>query len=164
MSGSAAVVDDVILDKQDGCLVIKQSGKRAFRNHNLKIKVSSPVLKGIDHDGAGSVCLNGEIKSESMALNLTGVGSIEAERIICGNLSVHDNGTGSVTLKAVTADDASLFLNGVGSMDANFISSGSLNCVMDGVGSMDLKGQVKSFSKSVSGVGNIEAGQLKVGE
>ena len=164
MSGSAAVVDDVILDKQDGCLVIKQSGKRVFRNHNLKIKVSSPVLKGIDHDGAGSVCLNGEIKSDSMALNLTGVGSIEAERIICGNLSVHDNGTGSVTLKAVTADDASLFLNGVGSMDANFISSGSLNCVMDGVGSIDLKGQVKSFSKSVSGVGNIEAGLLKVGE
>ena len=81
-------------------------------------------MKGIDHDGAGSVCLNGEIKSDSMTLNLTGVGSIEAERIICGNLSVHDNGTGSVTLKAVTADDASLFLNGVGSMDANFISSG----------------------------------------
>lgn len=164
MSGSASVVDDVILDKQDGCLVIKQSGKRIFRNHKLVIKVSSPALKGIDLEGAGDVSLNGEIKSDSMVLNMNGAGSIEAERIICRDLSAHVKGAGSITLKEVTADNASLSMNGVGSVDANFISSGSLNCDLDGVGSIDLKGQVKSLSKRVNGVGSINAGQLKVGE
>ena len=164
MSGDASLVDHVILDKQDGCLIIKEGRKRLIHNGDLHIRVVSPTLSGIDLQGAGNVQLNGEIKSESMTINMNGAGAIDAERIICGQLTADVNGAGAITLKNVTADDISLKMNGVGSLEANFTSSGNLTCSMNGVGSMDLRGQVKSFSKKANGVGNIDADRLKVGE
>ena len=164
MNGDSKLVENIVFENEDGCLVIKEDHNLRFRNGDVHIMLVAPTLQALDLQGAGTVQLNGEVKADDMSINMEGAGTIKAEKIVCRSLSANVKGAGSISLKDVTSEDASLNMNGVGSLDAKFTDSGALNCSINGVGSVNLHGNVKSFKKQVNGVGHINADKLKVGE
>ena len=164
VDGDSDFLDNISLDNNDGCLVIKKKRNITFQDARCDINVVTPALQSIDLLGAGSVVLKGDIKADAFSIKMEGAGSVKSERIISQSLSVSLKGAGSVDLDDVTAEDIQMEMKGVGSLFANFTSSGALDCSLDGVGSVNLQGQVKTFRHKESGVGSINADKLKVGE
>lgn len=164
VDGDSDFVNNISLDNNDGCLVIKKKRDILFQDAECNINVVTPTLQSIDLLGAGSVVLKGDVKSDVFSIKMEGAGSVKSERIISQALSVSIKGAGSVNLDDVTAEEIQMEIKGVGSLFANFTSSGALDCSLDGVGSVNLQGQVKTFRHKASGVGSINADKLKVGE
>ena len=164
VDGDSDFVNNISLENNDGCLVVKKKRDITFQDERCDIYVVSPSLQSIDLLGAGSVDLKGDIKANAFSINMEGAGSVKSERIISQTLSVNIKGAGSVNLDDVTSEDIKMEMKGVGSLFANFTSSGALDCSLDGVGSVNLQGKVKTFRHKESGVGSINADKLKVGE
>ncbi len=164
IKGDSVLVENLIIENHNGCLVIKEKKGTVIHNGSVNIELSCPSLQTIEMKGAGSVNINGENKSDTVSIEMDGAGSINAERIISKKLTTNANGTGSIKLDNVTADDISLNMNGVGSMNATFTSSGKVDCSINGVGSVNLKGHVKSIHKKTNGVGQINTNELEVDE
>ena len=85
----------------------------------------------IDTSGVGSTLLAGRV--ESLKVDLSGVGSIDAERLVADKVDAQLSGVGSGTVRAEK----------------------SIRADVSGVGSLSWKGAATDVSTSVSGVGRV---------
>lgn len=160
---------ELISVKSDGEMLqinVKEP-KNAIKRKKGKILiyVTSPDLIGVALSGVGSFKTKGPLDTDTLRLNMEGVGSIKIPSLICDRLQANVAGAGSIQLSDVTAQETLLSMNGVGSIKVeNFQNSGSVHCTMEGVGSIKLGGEVQNFSNYVNGVGSIDAKDLKIKE
>ena len=86
----------------------------------LTLYVSSPTVKAIAVCGTGGLHVRGTLQTDDLQLGILGEGSIEADSIIAGNLSVVVTGDGNTSIRQVTAKTTAKFLlSGHGSTTCN---------------------------------------------
>ena len=105
----------------------------------------------------------GEVDTDTLDIQLLGAGNVEFDNIVCDNAYFFLRGAGNIEVDNITSQNTEIQLMGVGEADVNFVNSGNLKCVLRGVGNIDVEGDVRTFTKSVSGTGSIDADKLRVG-
>lgn len=120
----------------------------------LHVYVTTPSLRAFSSEGVGENLLHG-LKGDDFNLRYSGVGQLVADGAI-KQLTVNASGTGGVDLKALKTVDTTISLGGVGS--ATVYATDSIVASVSGIGSLTYYGHPAKFSKSVSGIGSVSAG------
>ena len=164
--GSKEVERNVVVKVENETLDISLSNKdllRLNRSQVASVYVSSPDLVGVVMRGAGDFEAKGTVDTDTLDIQLLGAGNVEFDNIICDNAYFFLRGAGNIEVDNITSQNTEIQLMGVGEADVNFVNSGNLKCVLRGVGNIDVEGDVRTFTKSVSGTGSIDADKLRVG-
>jgi hypothetical protein len=88
----------------------------------------------ISYLGAGHLAANGKVKY--LRLNAKGVGEVDTKALVADRVDVNFEGVGNVSVHATEL----------------------LNAVAKGIGGLTYYGHPKTINKSVSGIGNVRAG------
>jgi len=119
-----------------------------------RIVVTVPSLVKCIVEGAGQVVID-NVKEERLDLQFEGAGRLEAKGSAKW-LRLKARGVGEVTTQYLKADRADVNFEGIG--DVKVHASQTLNAVVRGMGSLTYFGRPKSLNKSVSGIGDVTAG------
>ena len=164
--GTKAVERNVVVKVENETLDISLSNKdllRLNRTRAATVYISSPDLVGVVMRGAGDFEAKGTIDTDTLDIQLLGAGNIEFDNILCDNAYFYLRGAGNIDVDNITSQNTEIQLMGVGQADVNFVNSGNLKCELKGVGNIDVEGDVRTFTKKVSGTGSIDTDELKVG-
>ncbi|GGX79078.1 DUF2807 domain-containing protein [Massilia dura] len=119
-----------------------------------RIVVTVPSLVKCIVEGAGQVVID-NVKEERLDLQFEGAGRLEAKGSAKW-LRLKARGVGEVTTQYLKAERADVNFEGIG--DVKVHASQTLNAVVRGMGSLTYFGRPKTLNKSVSGIGDVEAG------
>ncbi|MGI6243156.1 MAG: GIN domain-containing protein [Prevotella sp.] len=128
------------------------------------VYVTSPDLIGIHMEGAGDFEVEKPLDTDTLNVYLKGAGDIDLKRIVCDEAYINLQGMGDVNVDGLTAKRSVINLKGIGDVDIDFIDSGSAVCTLQGVGDISLSGNLKSLQKRVSGTGDINLNDLRLGQ
>ncbi len=155
ITGSEKRVENVTAEVVDGVLVIKENSKGIFGSRgDLTITVTVPELKAVDISGAGDIDVQG-IDSPEFDFTLSGAGDIRLEGR-ADTVSITCSGAGDLDAEDLKAKNLELSVSGAG--DADVYASENISISVSGVGDVTYFGDPNVKSKSVSGIGDIEAG------
>lgn len=119
-----------------------------------RIVITVPSLVKCVVEGAGQVVID-NVKEERLDLQFEGAGRLEAKGSTKW-LRLKARGVGEVVTQHLKAERADVNFEGIG--DVKVHASQTLNAVVRGMGSLTYFGRPKSLNKSVSGIGNVTAG------
>jgi hypothetical protein len=119
-----------------------------------RIVITVPSLVKCIVEGAGQVVID-NVKEERLDLQFEGAGRLEAKGSAKW-LRLKARGVGEVSTQALKAERADVNFEGIG--DVKVHASQTLNAVVRGMGSLTYYGKPKALNKSVSGIGNVTAG------
>lgn len=124
--------------------------KNLYPKQNLVINVTTPTLTVIESEGAGAIYA-ADIANESLKVEQSGVGAIHLSGTT-NKLTIDVSGAGSVDAEKLKAKTVDAKLSGVGSVTVDVELE--LKANVSGVGSITYSGDPKVES-NVSGVGTI---------
>ncbi len=75
--------------------------------------------------------------------------------------SVELSGVGSLSADKLSAEDLTVKIGGAGGVTIKDLEATSLTAIMDGAGNVDIAGKVDSVNATLSGVGNFSCGNLQ---
>ncbi len=140
---------------RNGILKIWYENKNWFKGNGRKIKayVSAKNFKLVSASGACDVVVNGELKSNELALKLSGAsdfrGAVRTE-----NLKIELSGASDVVIRGTTQN---LSINASGASHFKGYDLATDNCRVDASGATDIKVTVnKVLNAEASGATNID--------
>jgi len=139
---------------EDNKLIIDTKPDSVIQPTQLTIYTNSKNLKKAQMLGVGELYLRGEVNAENFDMNITGVGNIRTDSLLCENLKVTILGVGNAKLIGA-ARESSFTTAGVGNIQAFDYLVQSATCKVSGVGSIEVYPKEK-LDASVSGVGKIK--------
>ncbi len=150
--------DDNILpliktEVRDGVLVLSTDGSYTPRSSVL-FEVTAKSVKRIENSGTVSIDASG-FNGGDFRLDTSGVGSATLSGKV-DSLRVELSGVGSVDAEALAADRVVAEMSGVGSGSVR--AEKSLKADVSGVGSLTWKGAATDVSTNVSGIGRVSKG------
>ncbi|MEE9345067.1 MAG: DUF2807 domain-containing protein [Methylococcales bacterium] len=113
-----------------------------------------PSLNSLIVNGSSDINLQG-ISSESLEINLDGIGDIVAQGKV-KNLIVMVDGSANVNTKALQADNVTIDADG--STDVIVTANNKLDIAIDGVSNVTYYGHPNSINKTIDGVGEVSTG------
>jgi len=187
--GNSDDVADIVARVEGTVLKIwsKRSIRGSFReikSNDVKIYIASPDLTAVIMRGLGVFKVDGAIDTDTLDINLNGLGDMAFNDIVCDNISVMLRGGGNIEVDSVKSVSSSISLVGmgdidmslskvlsthitligVGDIDVKFKDCRSANCRLIGVGNIELSGNVDRLSSEQKGTGSIDLDNLTVKE
>ena len=139
---------------EDNKLIIDTKPDSVIQPTQLTIYTNSKNLKSAQMTGVGELYLRGEVNAENFDMNVSGVGNIRTDSLLCENLNVNISGVGNAKLIGA-AKESSFTVTGVGNIKAFDYLVQSANCKVTGVGNIEVYPKAK-LDASVSGAGKIK--------
>lgn len=132
---------------------------------DVKIYVTSPVVKQIDLTGTGNLIVNGDVTASRLDVDLTGAGNISfAGLLSCSFLDVELTGSGNIEFANVKADKIDAQVTGVGNINYTNVEAGTVGSNITGAGNITISGTAGNHIQNVTGVGKVDDTGLKVGK
>lgn len=119
-----------------------------------RITISMPSLSRVKVEGAGETILN-KVNTDRLDISYLGAGRLEANGKV-KYLRLNAKGVGEVDTSKLLAERVDVNFEGVGHVSV--YATQVLNAVAKGIGGLTYYGHPKTLNKSVSGIGNVEAG------
>jgi len=135
-------------------LIIDTKPDSLIQPTQLTIYTNSKNLKKAQMSGVGELYLRGEVNAENFDLDVSGVGSIRTDSLLCENLNVSVSGVGNAQLIGA-AKEASFSVSGVGNIKAFDFLVQSAKCTVSGVGDIEVYPKAK-LDATISGPGTIK--------
>lgn len=174
--GPENYIEHLTVLTRDNTLYISMDKKEfsKLKNNKIIISVSSPELSGISQKGVGTITLKDTVKVNEISIVSDGVGSIQTDALIAGNVYVSQRGVGSIEMQGQAAK-AKYHLDGVGSVKAQNMlatdviveqngvgsvscyASGTIDITTKGVGSVNYYGNPQVTSLHKSGIGSVNS-------
>ena len=174
--GPEKYIEDIEIFCENGVLKIKDKHKEQRNGKNKRdkdreevvIHISNPHITGLMIHGVGDFVAEGPVKSDNLALTVTGVGDVSFDDLVCTSIHAVISGVGDITLFG-KSQRASYTVSGVGDLDArDFVAHdvyvrstgvGDVSCyasdgvdvVATGVGTVTLFGNPMAENISVTG-------------
>lgn len=153
-------------------------------NKGVTVYISGPNINNINISGAGnftcknalhpenlSVFVNGagdidldSIQTKDFRLNISGAGDFDAKAITAEKVDFKATGAGDIDSHIINASYVSITISGAGDVDTNLTDCGNVYVSVTGAGSAKFKGNVQTFKYDVSGAGDIDTKNLKIGK
>jgi len=144
-----------ILTKAAGDTLLITSDRSICPKLSLQVNISQDNIEKLDSDGSNDIRIS-RVKNKRLAFNLNGASDVRASGET-GAFVARVAGSGSLRAKDLHARDVSISV--VGSGDAQVYASGKLDASIEGAGDISYFGNPENISRSVTGVGDIEAGE-----
>jgi putative autotransporter adhesin-like protein len=154
VEGGSELLSHLQTEVRNERLVIESRGGSWFwqRGENrLKVRITVPVLRALELNGAGRISING-VSGGALALILSGAGDLTASGQVDA-LTARINGAGDIDLSRLQATDAEVAVNGAGSLQAAVTHQ--LDATLNGVGSITYAGTPAVLNTAIHGVGSI---------
>lgn len=119
-----------------------------------RITITLPSLSRVKVEGAGETVITG-VAGDRIDLSYLGAGRLSAAGKV-QYLRLNARGVGEVDTKALHAERVDVNFSGVGNVSV--YATDTVNAVAKGMGSLTYYGRPKTVNKSVSGIGNVSAG------
>lgn len=119
-----------------------------------RITITLPSLSRVKVEGAGETLIN-KVNTDRLDISYLGAGHLAANGKV-KYLRLNAKGVGEVDTKGLVADRVDVNFEGVGNVSVH--ATELLNAVAKGIGGLTYYGRPKTVNKSVSGIGNVRAG------
>jgi hypothetical protein len=121
---------------------------------DMKVTVNVPSLTKYALSGAGGATLS-HVTGDSFAIECSGAGTVKADGNV-RSLELDVSGVGSIDAQRLVAQSAEANVSGVGSLKV--YASDSLVAILSGVGSLTYFGHPRNVTRHSSGIGSVSAG------
>jgi hypothetical protein len=119
-----------------------------------RITITVPSLSRVKVEGAGETLLN-KINTERIDISYLGAGRLAANGKV-KYLRLNARGVGEVDTSKLLSERVDVNFEGVGNVSV--YATELLNAVAKGIGGLTYYGHPKTVNKSVTGIGNVKAG------
>ena len=138
---------------KDGVLVLSTTGATRSKT-DIIFEATAKTIKRLENSGTVSINASG-FNGGDLSVATSGVGSIALSGRV-DSLKVELSGVGSLEADELTADRVTTNLSGVGS--AAVRAQKSIHGSVSGIGSLTWKGTATEVSTNVSGIGRVSKG------
>jgi hypothetical protein len=145
------LLEHITTEVKDGKLIVESHGN-LNPTKSITVYITSPDYSAIEVDGAGHVTATTPIKSNDLALGISGSGHYELELHV-NQLKSEIAGSGTLDLKGDAANHR-IDISGSGKILAKDLHSDSTNIDIAGSGNTHLN-VAKYLAASISGSGNV---------
>jgi hypothetical protein len=155
LRGDARFLRDVSSEVVDGELRLSVREKKNVSWHgDPRVVITVPALRAVAVEGAGEIRLN-QVRGERLDINYRGAGSMNINGEV-KTFKMQAEGVGEVDAKALAANDVDIRFRGIG--DVKVTARNRLDAVVQGMGTVTYYGRPRSVNKSASGIGSVQAG------
>jgi hypothetical protein len=155
LRGDAKFLRDVTSEVVDGQLRLGVREKKNVSWHgDPRVVITVPVLRALAVEGAGEVKLN-QVRGERLDVNYRGAGSMNINGEV-KTFKMEAEGVGEVDAKALAANDVDIRFRGIG--DVKVTARNRLDATVQGMGNLTYYGKPRIVNKSASGIGSVQAG------
>jgi hypothetical protein len=119
-----------------------------------RVVITMPALRAFAVEGAGEVKLN-QVRGERLDVTYRGAGSMDINGEV-KTFRMTAEGVGAVDAKALVANDVDVRFRGIG--DVSVYAKNRLDAVVQGMGSLTYYGKPRTVNKTASGIGSVQAG------
>ena len=155
LRGDARFLRDVTSEVVNGELRLSVREKKNISWHgDPRVIITMPALRAVEVEGAGAIRLN-QIRGERLDVNYRGAGSMNINGEV-KTFKMQAEGVGEVDAKALAANDVDLSFRGIG--DVKVTARNRLDAVVQGIGNVTYYGKPRTVNKSASGLGSVKAG------
>ena len=120
----------------------------------MRVTVNAPSLSKYALAGAGGATLN-HVTGDAFAIECSGAGTVKADGNV-RSLQLDVSGVGSIDAQRLVAQSAQAMVSGVGSLKV--YASDTLTADLSGVGSLTYYGHPRNVTRHTSGVGSVSVG------
>jgi len=155
--GDARFVRDLTSEVVDGELRLRmrdKDNKYTSTKGDPRVVITMPALRAFAVEGAGEVKLN-QVRGERLDVSYRGAGSMDINGEV-KTFRMTAEGVGAVDAKALVANDVDVRFRGIG--DVSVYARNRLDAVVQGMGSLTYYGKPRTVNKSASGIGSVQAG------
>ena len=154
----------------------KSVAKPTEPQKNVKVYVTSPVLKMIDLAGSGVFAASNPINvGNDLDVDISGSGQVLLTAVTCNDSDLDIAGSGNIEFGQLKVNNVEADIAGSGNinfgtlacndLDIDIAGSGDVNCVninavgvhteIAGSGNVNLKGKIQHLSKDIAGSGKV---------
>lgn len=145
--------DKIIITNSDHKLIFQtQDGISLDNNKKIDVYITIKTIDEIELSGVGNFKTNNQLTADSLIINSTGVGNIDAD-VACTLLNVTLKGTGNTSLTG-KASLVYIDKSGVGNLNSSILFAEILHINISGVGNADVYASKEIYINS-SGIGNL---------
>jgi len=171
-------IDDNLLSALDirvenNQLIIDTKPDSLIQPTQFTIYTNSKNLTNAHMSGVGELYLRGEVNAKNFDLDVSGVGNIRTDSLLCEKLNVTVSGVGNAKIIGA-ANESTFLVSGVGNINAFDFLVQSAKCTVSGVGNIEVypkdqldatisgpgsvkyKGAPETINSSVSGPGKLK--------
>jgi len=153
--GSDKFLNGLTSEVVNGELRLRMRDKNLGTTHDdQRIVIKLPQLRAFNAEGAGEIKLN-NIQGERLEVNYRGAGSMAINGKV-KTFKMTAEGVGEVDTKALIANDVDIRFQGVG--DVKVYAKDRLDAKVQGMGNLSYYGKPRTVTKSVAGIGSVNAG------
>lgn len=157
VKGPEDLVGRIQIDNTDGLLSISlpENGKRMNGKNKITLRLSSPVLNGVEIKGAADFEAK-NIVARDFAVDIKGAGDLEVDGLQANTVNVLVEGAGDVEIENLRCDDLMVEINGAGDCDVSGYALKS-RAVLKGAGDINFYAlETEDFTYEVKGIGDIK--------
>lgn len=150
------LADYLKVDVSNGKLYIRFDGVRVRNIKDAKVIVRTPVLHGLELNGAGNIEMKDAVSTDNLKLVINGAGDVEVESInVSDKFAVELNGAGDIDVENIKCGSIHLTINGAGDCEIAG-AAGHAKLMINGAGEIDVtKLDCSDVDAHVSGVGKV---------
>ena len=154
--GSDKFINGLTSEVVNGELRLRMRDKRLNSDvGDQRIVIKMAQLRAFSAEGAGEIKLN-NIRGQRLDVNYRGAGSMAINGQV-KTFRMTAEGVGEVDTQALIANDVDIRFQGIG--DVKVYAKDKLDVVVQGMGSLSYYGKPKTVNKSVAGLGSVSAGE-----
>ena len=139
IEAKSSTLEKIETDVRNGELIIKFEKESFFwRNFNpgeIEIHVTSPEIEKLAVSGSGDIIANSGIKTDNMALAISGSGDIKIAELQADRVKASISGSGDILIDdGGTADDLSISISGSGDVNTSGFEARDVSVKVSGSG------------------------------
>jgi hypothetical protein len=156
LRGDARFLEDVTSEVVNGELRLRTREKKNVSwKGDPRVVITVPALRAFDVEGAGEVKLN-QVHGERLDVNYRGAGSMRINGEV-KTFRMQAEGVGEVDAKALAANDVDVQFRGIG--EARVTARDRLDATVQGIGNVIYYGKPRTVNKTAQGIGSVKAGE-----
>jgi len=153
--GAPSFLNMVVTEVVNGELrvYLREKGVQKIQG-DPRVIVTVPNLRKFSMEGAGETILR-NVSGDRFDVQYRGAGSMAIAGAV-RQLNMQAQGVGEVDARKLIAQEANVSFQGIGSVSV--YASSKLEASVSGMGELNYYGHPKTVSKSVAGIGSVQAG------
>ncbi|QOL50082.1 head GIN domain-containing protein [Massilia litorea] len=153
--GSDKFLDNLTSEVVNGELRVRMRDKNVNTAHDdQRIIIAMPQLRAFNAEGAGEIKLD-NVRGERLDVGYRGAGSMAINGQV-KTFKMTAEGVGEVDARALIANETDIRFQGIG--DVKVYAKDRLDVKVQGMGSLSYYGRPRTVNKSVQGLGSVSAG------
>lgn len=138
---------------QNGELLLGYESRKNIRNDNIKVRIETPDIRGVNINGSGDVVINGFLQGTDLTTLINGAGRIRIQSSAFNSTSYNINGSGDIFAAVIPSKNTEANITGSGFIELN--CSQNLKIRISGSGTIDYYGNPPATDIAISGSGVV---------